>query len=244
VQMPYWDPEQRISRPAEIDIFITETALVTAHRGELKALSEHIAQVEADPTALQAFTRYGAGGLLYSLLNHLVDHCFPMVRKIALKLRAAEEQLFTDNTRDLLREVMVLRRDIITMRAILHAQAEIVQDLLRTHWPLIPDELDPYWGDLNDHLRQLVTALDQYAEMVSGLSESIDTLASHRIDEVVRLLTVATVLTLPITLLTTFFGMNILLPYGDHPAMFIVVSLVAFGSTVWLIWYLRKKKWL
>jgi magnesium transporter len=61
---------------------------------------------------------------------------------------------------------------------------------------------------------------------------------------VVRLLTITTVLTLPVTLLATVFGMNVLMPYADHPQLFFSVILVSIAATIWLVWYLRKKKWL
>ncbi|MEI2607104.1 MAG: CorA family divalent cation transporter [Candidatus Promineifilaceae bacterium] len=86
--------------------------------------------------------------------------------------------------------------------------------------------------------------LDEFYEIVAGLSDTVDTIASHRIDEVVHLLTIVTVITLPVTLLSTIFGMNVALPFADFP--FIFYGLIGFSIliTAWLVWYLRRRHWL
>ena len=152
--------------------------------------------------------------------------------------------MFHAEVRGLLNDIAVLRRDIISLRSILRPQMSVIAELIRGSWPFIHDELDPYWGDINDHLSQLCSLLDEYSEVVSGLSETVDTLASHRIDEVVRVLTIVTILTLPVTVLSTIFSMNITLPMGKHPLLFFAILTFGLLLTTWLVWYLRRKRWL
>ncbi len=244
VQMPYWDAKERVSRPAEVDVFISHSNLVTSHHGDLKPLMEMFAAAEADPVCRETWMGHGASPLLYHLLNTLVDYCFPIVHKVGLNLRHIEESLFNNNVQHLLHEIAVLRRDIIVLRSIFKPQYEILQALIKGSWPFIQEHLDPYWGDISDHLAQLCMLMDQYAEVIDGLADTIDTLASHRIDEVVRLLTFATVLSLPVTLLATIFGMNIVMPFSNHPLLFFTVMMVGILLTGWLVWYLRAKRWL
>jgi magnesium transporter len=104
--------------------------------------------------------------------------------------------------------------------------------------------LDPYWGDIGDHLSQLQGRLEEHGEVLSSLSDTIDTLASHRIDEVVRVLTIITLLTVPLTVLATIFGINTDLPGSGHPLFFYVVNLVGIVLTIVVIWYLRYRRWL
>lgn len=244
VQMPVWDSVERISRPAEIDIFISHNNLVTSHRGELKPLVQMFITAECDPEKREEWMGHGASPLLYHLLTALVDYCFPIAQKVGGNLRHIEENLFRDQTSHLLHEVAIVRRDIIVLRSIFKPQYEIIQALIKGSWPFIEEHLDPYWGDIGDHLAQLCMLMDQYAEVIDGLSDTIDTLASHRIDEVMRLLTVTTVLTLPVTLLATVFGMNILMPGSDHPLLFFGIVILGIILTIWLVIYLRRKRWL
>lgn len=244
VQIPYWDSEERGSRPAEVDIFIMHKQLITCHRGDLKPLVDMFAAAEDEPDKREEWMGRGASPLLYNLLNALVDYCFPIVQKIGGSLRHIEENLFTNNVQHLLHEVAVLRRNIIVLRNIFRPQQEIIHALITGSWPFVQEHLDPYWGDIGDHLAQLCLLMDQYSEVINGLSDTIDTLASHRIDEVVRLLTVTTVLTLPVTLLAAVFGMNVRMPFADHPMLFITAILLGILLTSGLVWYLRTKRWL
>jgi magnesium transporter len=244
VQMPYLDQREKQLRPAEVDIFISHGSLVTSHRGELDSLQSMYAELLADETRRDDWMGGGASPLLYHLLNVLVDDCYPMAHRLGQQLRHIEENLFHNNTRHLLYEIASLRRDIIVLRNIVKSQNGIIQNLIQGNWTFIQEALDPYWGDISDHLKQLCSLTDQYSEVIDGLADTIDTLASHRIDEVVRLLTVTTILSLPVTLLATIFGMNIVMPFSENLLLFYIIVAAGIVFTVWLIWFLKMRKWL
>lgn len=244
VQIPYWDQKERVSRPAEVDIFIASNQLVTSHRGDLKPLVEMFEQAEQDEACQEQWMGHGASPLLYHILNKLVDYCFPIVHKVVNNVHHIEENLFNNDVQHLLHEVAIQRRDIIVLRSIFRSQQNNIQALINGNWSFIQEQLDPYWGDIGDHLAQLCLLMEQYAEVIDGLSDTLDTLASHRIDEVVRLLTITTVLTLPVTLLATVFGMNVVMPGAEHPLLFFSIVILGILLTVWLVWYLRTRRWL
>jgi magnesium transporter len=152
--------------------------------------------------------------------------------------------LFSYDTPHILREIAEARRDVIALRHILRPQLEIFRHLEKGDWPFIHGELDPYWGDIGDQVAQLQSRLEEHNEVLGSLSDTIDTLASHRIDEVVRLLTIITLLTVPLTVLSTIFGMNVQLPYGTHPLPFYLINVMGIVLTILVIWYLRYRRWL
>jgi magnesium transporter len=201
-------------------------------------------QAEKDQACREQWMGHGASPLLYYLLNRLVDYCFPIVHKVVNNVHHIEENLFSNDVQHLLHEVAIQRRDIIVLRSIFRSQQNNIQALIQGNWSFIQEELDPYWGDIGDHLAQLCMIMEQYAQVIDGLSDTLDTLASHRIDEVVRLLTITTVLTLPVTLLATVFGMNVVMPGAEHPVLFFSIVILGILLTVGLVWYLRNKRWL
>jgi magnesium transporter len=187
---------------------------------------------------------HGASPLLYEVLNALVQYCFPILHKVNQKIRHIEHNLFSADTSKILQEVALARRDIISLRHILIPQIPVISSLEKGEWHFIHDDLDIYWGDIGDHLAQIKASLDEQREVIAGLSETIDTLSSHRIDEVVRLLTLVTLISVPITVIATIFGMNMELPYGSHPLAFYAVNALAIVVTILFIWYLQRKHWL
>lgn len=244
VQLPIWDAGQRLSHPAEVDIFITRGTLVTSHDGQLKPLVDLFDRAMSDEAYRARLMDRGASPLLYELLNAFVDYAFPLAQRIDHTIRHIEENLFDDDTRHILTEIAIVRRELIGIRRILRPQLETIVKLEQGNWPFIHEDLDLYWSDISDHLAQLNAMLDEHIEVVAGLSDTIDTLASHRIDEVVRLLTIITVLTLPLTLLATLFGMNVILPLGEHPLLFFIIIGLGVVFTFLLVWRLRKRGWL
>jgi magnesium transporter len=242
--MPVRNERTHIPRLAEVDIFITRGNLVTSHRGEIEALTGLWESAQTSAAERMKLMGHGASPLLYELLNALVNDCMPLIERMDRDIRHIEENLFSNDTRHILDEIAVIRRELIATRRILHPQVETIRQLAEGRWPFIHEELDPYWGDISDHLSQLGWTLDEQMEVVNGLANTIDTLASHRIDEVVRLLTVVTVITLPLTLLATIFGMNVALPFAEHPLLFFLIITLGLVVTMWLVRYLRRHRWM
>ncbi|MCB9420748.1 MAG: magnesium transporter CorA family protein [Ardenticatenaceae bacterium] len=245
VHLPRWDDEEKISRPSEVDIFISKGVLVTVHAGNLKPLNELFACVQQNTDFSDRLMGRGASPLLYELLDELINYCYPILRKVNQNIRHAEEHLFREETEHILHDIAVVRRDVIALRHILRPQWDIMNALEKGNWPFIHDDLTLYWSNLGDHLAQLKAMLDEHVDVIDGLSDTIDTLASHRIDGVVRVLTFITILTAPLTLLATIFGINVeLLPVQYHPLLFLAVIFIGVLLTAVLILYLKRRGFL
>lgn len=245
VQLPHWDKEEKISRPSEVDIFVSKGILVTAHQGNLKPLNELFERLQVDEVFRETLMGRGASPLLYELLNELINYCFPILHKVNQNIRRAEDHLFSEQTEQVLQNIALVRRDVISLRHILRPQWEVMHALEQGNWPFIHDDLTLYWSNLGDHLAQLKATLDEHVDVIDGLSDTIDTLASHRIDGVMRVLTFITILTAPLTLMATIFGINVeLLPVQYHPLLFLGVIILGILLTLVLIVYLNRRGFL
>ncbi|MDQ7034478.1 MAG: CorA family divalent cation transporter [Anaerolineae bacterium] len=154
----------------------------------------------------------GANHTFYTIIDQLVDYIFPILRKVDGNIRRIEEDVFTADTPAAIREISLVRRDVLALRRIIRQQVPIIEQLERVEHPIIHDDLEEYFGDIADHLYKARDIIDENFEIISILADTADTLASHRINEVMRILTVISVIMLPLTLLTSFYGMNIPLP--------------------------------
>jgi len=244
VHKPHFDEAERLYEREEIDIFVAKGTLVTTSSGKVEVLNEMFKSAQQSEAARETLMGRGASPLLYELLSRVIEGVLPMMTRYDHDIHHLETSLFKTDTRHILNEIAVARRDLIALRHILRPQLPVIRALADGNWPWIHEDLDLYWKDIGDTLAQLQSRLDENIELVSGLSETIDTLASHRIDEVVRVLTIITVLTLPLTLLSTIFSMNVVLPFEDHPASFFVVIALGVAFTIGLVWYLRTRRWL
>lgn len=244
MHFPAYDLQNRVSRPSEVEFIIGRNYLVTVHEGTLKPLVRLFARCELYESERNTVFGKGANDAFYALIDHLVDGIFPILRDMDITVREIEEQIFSGDARAIIREITVVRRDAIALRRIIRHQVPIMETLERTEHRIIREDLEEYFGDTVDHLLTARDIVEENYEVIAGLAETADTLLSHRINEVMRVLTVISVIMLPLTLISGIYGMNIQLPLYDHPAAFIlVVALMILIATSMLI-YFRRRKWL
>jgi len=244
MHFPIWDSKNRISRPSEVEFIIGRNFLVTTHEGVLKPLVRLFSRCELYESERNTVFGKGSNDAFYALIDHLVDYIFPILRKVDANIREIEDTIFSADAREVIRDIALVRRDIIALRRIIRHQVPIVETLERTEHRIIREDLEEYFGDTVDHLLAARDIIDEDAEVISGLSETADTLLNHRINEVMRVLTVISVIMLPLTLISGIYGMNVELPLNQHPDAFIVVVGSMVLTATLMLLYFKRRKWL
>jgi magnesium transporter len=142
------------------------------------------------------------------------------------------------------RDLSFIRRDIIALRRIIRPQVAIVENLEKVDRPFIREELDVYFGDILDHLLKAREIVEDHLEVINGLSDMTNALVSYRLNEVIQILTVISVIMLPLTLISGIYGMNIDLPFMAHPAAFLLVLGMMFAVALSMLAYFHYRGWL
>ncbi len=137
-----------------------------------------------------------------------------------------------------------MRRDIIALRRIIRPQIAIVATLEQKDRPFIQEELDVYFGDIVDHLNKARDILEDHREVIEGLSETSDSVISYRINEMMRILAIISVVMLPLTLLSGIYGMNIGLPLRTHPLAFAFIIGLMILMAGGMMFYFKRRRWL
>jgi len=244
MQFPIFDASRRISRAAEVDIFMGRRYLISIHDGVLKPLNHFYADCQDNEATRHLYMGRGAGTLLHTIIDRLVDYIFPILYKVDGHISRIEDEIFEGNTRTIVREISLVRRDIIALRRIIRAQIGIIAKLEQGERPFIREELDEYFGDILDHMAKIRDITEENYEVIADLSETTDSLLSHRINDVMRVLTVISVIMLPLTLLSGVYGMNVPLPFAQSPYVFggmIGLMILIFVS---MLLFFRYREWL
>ena len=244
MHFPLWDSRDELSRPSEVDFFLGTDYVVTVHNGTLKPLVAAFERCQADDSACQELLGSGANHALHALIDQLVDYIFPILNKVDRRVHAIEDTLFESNAKRVIQEIALLRRDIISLRRIIRGQIPIVQQLEACDHPILHEHMEEYFGDIVDHLLRLRDIADENFEIINSFADTADTLASYRINEVMRILTVISVIMLPLTLISSIYGMNIDLPFADDPHAFIITAGIMLIIVVLMLLYFRKRHWL
>lgn len=249
LHFPLFDHVKSLSRPREVDLIIGRGYVVTVHDGSLKPLTTLWKLCEEDEAQRQRLMGRGANHAFYTFIDQLVDYVLPILRKVDANIRTLEEEIFTADTNQIIKDISLVRRDIIALRRIIRQQVPIVEQLERVDHPIIHEDLEEYFGDIADHLYKARDIIDENYEIINSLADTADTLASHRINEVMRILTVISVIMLPLTLISSIYGMNVPLPLMGNDAQgdftgFLVISVAMVVVALLMLVYFRRRGWL
>ena len=244
LHFPLWDARDEISRASEVDFIVGRDYVVTVRNGTLTPLVQLSDRCLSDQAARESLLGRGANHLFYTLVDQLVDYVFPMLGKVDARVHAIEDKLFESNAKRVIQEIALLRRDIISLRRIIRQQIPIVQQLETCDHPILHDHMEEYFGDIVDHLFKLRDIVDENYEIINSFADTADTLAGYRINEVMRILTVISVIMLPLTLISSIYGMNIELPFADDPRAFAITALIMLLIVICMLAYFRGRNWL
>ncbi len=186
----------------------------------------------------------GSGYLLYKIVDTNVDSSFPMLRKMGNKLDRLEDDIFEGRSSEIVRDISNAKQEIINFRKIVRPQRAVLRDLERTKQRYLAEELEIYFDDISDAAERIWDTLENYKEVVEALEGTNENLLSHRLNDSFRVLTAASVILLPLTLIASIFGMNVHFPgEGETITFFAILSLMARVLVV-LVVVFRRRGWL
>jgi magnesium transporter len=233
-----WDEDR--PRLREIDIVLGQRFLVTYHDGGTRSIAAAQGVLERRPDLL----RKGPCGLLHYILDLLVDNYLPIMDSISEEIDGLEERLFSNGSAAEHQSILRLKRGMAALRRIVGPQRDTVLALTRDEYQSVPAELRPYLRDVFDRLARVNDLLDSFRDEVATLLELQISMTSNRLNEVIKRLTVIATIGLPLTVVTSYYGMNF--DFAEYkwrfPAVY-VLGLLALLAALTYLW-LKKRRWL
>ena len=228
----------------EISIFVAHNAIVTVHPGDFSArklVEKRFVEGHLQTTGL----------LLHALLDTMVDQYFEVVDQFGERIELLEQFVAEEAGPNLhrahapLRELFLVKRDLLQLRKTIAPERDVLQVLVRGDLRELREiGKRAYFQDVYDHILRVTDEIDTFRELTSNVIDAYLAAASNRLNEVMKVLTsIATVL-LVLTVVTGFFGQNwSFIPYGSLPLLWVsmaVTGLIAVG----LVMYFRRRGWL
>jgi magnesium transporter len=248
LHFPVFDRTVGRLNAGELDIFVGPDFLVTIPNQPLQPVAYLFERCRSKEELREQLFSKGSGFLLYKIVDDSFDYCFPMLRKIGNKLDALENEIFSGKSEEVVRDIFNVKQEIINFRKISRPQRPVLRDLERTKQRFLVaregEDLEIYFDDIVDAHERIWDMLENYKEVVVGLEETNESVISHRVNDILRVLTVISVTLLPLTLLASILGMNVRVPgQGTIGAFWIVVGAMA-AMLVTLLLLFRRRGWL
>jgi magnesium transporter len=244
LHFPFYDKAVQRLNAAELDIFIGHDFLITLANVELLPVTYLFRRCEEAPERREELFSKGSGYLLYHVLDDLFDYCFPILDKIGHKLDRIEDEMFEGRSEEVVRDISNAKQEIISYRKIVKPERATLRVLERYTQRFLPTELELYFDDIVDAAERIDDLLDNYKEVVEGLESTNESVISHRQQYRLHILTVVSVVVLPLTLIASVFGMNVLFPgEGSREAFWVIIGILV-ATLVGMLGFFRWKHWL
>jgi len=229
----------------ELDVFLGQNYIVTHHDQPINAIDETWAACDRDQRNIQD----GADHILYKITDNLVAEYMPTVEKIDAAIDHIEDQVFDRPTPRTLERLFALKRVLLAMRRIVLPQREVLNKLARDDYKVIDPKDRIFFRDIYDHLVRLHDINESLRDLVGGALDTYLSVVNNRMNEIMKTLTIITVLFMPLTFLTGYFGMNFFEPLGNlrnwttDPVFYLTLAIIFVMPIGMYIWF-RRRTWI
>jgi magnesium transporter len=241
---PVFDKTVGRLNAAELDIFVGPNYLITLPNTPLPPVEYLFERCRSSEEVRENLLSKGSGYLLYKIVDDSFDYCFPMLRKIGNKLERLEEDIFEGRSEEVVRDISNSKQEIINFRKIIRPQRAVLRDLERTKQRYLAEDLEVYFDDIVDASERIWDMLENYKEVVEALEDTNESVLSHRVNEVLRVLTAFSVVILPLTLIASVWGMNVAFPFARDTAAFWAIIAAMIVILAGMVGYFRRRGWL
>ena len=227
----------------DADFFAGANYLVTVTDGKSRSIPETRAACQRNPRIMAE----GPMGLMHRIVDTMVDHYRPEVDKLEERIDEVESAVFdASETRATNQEILALKRDVASLRRMILPQRDVLSRLGRGEFPQVSQEMSYRFRDVYDHVVRITDDALLFHDRLSAILEAHLSNVSNRLNEVMKFLTIFSVIFMPMTVLTGMYGMNVPLvhfPGGEGAQFWWILSIMGTLSGT-LIWFFRSKRWL
>jgi magnesium transporter len=236
LHFPKYDPKTKRYLTNEFNIFLSKEYLITVRY----YMSQTMDRLHDRYETLKG-ANPSSGTILYEVIDQMLDKVFRTLDRFGKDLRNMEKSLFSGhgNRKELIQEMMIKKRNIITLKHMIKPQIAAIKLLeLRTK-AMFSDSIEAYFENLDDKVQKIDSEIELHHENIESMEDTLKTLFDMETNTTMKYFTVFSAFMLPLTLITSFFGMNLEhVPFNDWLVYWLMI-----GTTLFLIlflWILRR----
>ena len=243
---PYFRRSTREILGSEVDFFIGPDYLVTVSDGKLAPLANFFEQCQMNDTYREKYLNDSPAFLLSEILNKLQLYLQPILDHISLDIQNVQKIIFEGYEKRMVKEILIIKRNIINFRKIMQAHKNVIRKLIaKKEKFFIPNTANVYLANNLEQTKDVWDNLESLKESVDALHTTNESLISFRLNDIMKILTMISVVLLPINLIASVFGMNApIMPFINRADGFwIILGLMAVVIVTFIIFF-KKKDWL
>jgi magnesium transporter len=226
---------------SELNFFLGKNFLVTYHEVPLKSIQSTSERcVKSTVHIARAPDR-----VAHTLLDSIVENYKPALDELSLEIAELEQEALQNPGKETLNKIIQVKKEVLHLRQIIGPQREVLARFARGEFKMIRAHLVPYYRNVYDGLFHISELAQNYTDSLTGILQVYLNMSSNQTGEVVKLLTMITVITTPAMIVGTWYGMNFEHNFPEiHSSHGYAIATAATAVTTLLTyWYFKTKKW-
>lgn len=243
LHFPVFDRKNHFVKPKELKVFWGEDFVITV--GKTHWVVDKLVEEAKEQVANNIDFEIGTSdALLYTILEKLMTESVFILRKIGLELELINRELFSNKQRRIIERLSITRKNIIAINTMYKPQLRVFNKFESGKVEGFADNMEDYWGNILDYYNKMWDMIEDYGELIEGLSTTFDSMQTNKTNEIMKILTLISSIILPLTFLTGLYGMNVLLPLQNENQAFWIIMIAMVCLSGGMIIYFRRKKWM
>ncbi|MCD6528501.1 magnesium transporter CorA family protein [bacterium] len=242
---PFFDRKSFRTIPFELDIIVSKNYIITNHYKDIVPLKAIFDKCNLYEDIREEYTDEGPAELLYRIINEIFLACFPKLSHIKQNIDRIERQIFQKKYKETVAQISLVKRDIIGFQRIIEPQKLVLTNLAEEASNLFNKKFLPYFHNLISLYDQIHSILNTRHKTLDALDSTNQSLLTTKTNEIIKLLTIFSVIVFPLTLLAAIFGMNTTyLPFVGRPSDFWIICSIMMAGVVVMLVFFKVKKWI
>ncbi len=242
IKMLYYDEKETSLKTENLSIILKENLVLT--------FQERVGDM-FDPVrkrlnnAKKRIRQHDAEYLVFALLDVIIDHYIYILSQIGYDIECFDDELIAHPNEENLLIINKYKREVNYMRKVIIPARELISNLVKIETDYISDEVEVHYKELEHNIKMATESVDSYREILSDQLGVFHTNMSNKLNDVLKVLTIFSVIFIPITFIAGIYGTNfefipeLKFKYG-YLYMWILILITVAG----MIYYFKRKRWL
>ncbi|GHV95667.1 magnesium transport protein CorA [Spirochaetia bacterium] len=189
--------------------------------------------------------RMGPDYLAYAIIDAVVDEYFIIIDSLGTEIETFEDRALDERDDSFIQDIQKVKHNLLKVRRAVWPLRESLSLLMHIDSKRISSELEPFLKDLYDHIMQAAETVETYRELVAGVMEVNLSVASNRLNKVMKVLTIISTIFIPLTFIVGVYGMNFrFMPELEHPAAYPIVLGIMAAIALGMLLFFKRRKWI
>jgi len=242
---PIYNRKTGIVKVTEIDFFANKKFIITVHKNEINTIKDFSQKMQSEPYMREKYSNQNSIYFLLDILEEMNLALYPMLNHIAWDIDNIDSQLFTDHERELVQNILSVKRNIVAIRKSMSTYKNVLEDLCDNSKEYFGAKEDKRFNRIINSSKDIWMQLETNKATIDAIQESNESTITFRLNDIMKTLTIFSVIVFPLTLLAAIFGMNTTegMPFMHNFGFWKVIAIMVVGVG-FMFGFFKKNKWI